>query len=363
MADDLPTSQERTEPATPKKKEDARRKGTVARSVELNSAFILLMGLLVLAVAGPTIAAHVASFAQTAFVQSAQAEITAAQAHRLVVQSVLFLGGVLLPVLLVLMAVGLLSSFAQVGFLFSVEPLEVKWNRLNPFKGIRKIFGSRRSLMELLKNLFKVVIIATVAYLAVEHVLAQSVLLMEQDAGEILGFMVSTSLGMGWKVALALLVLAVFDYLFQRYEYERELRMTKQEVKEEVKMTEGDPLVRGRIRKVQKQIAYKRMMQQVPKADVVITNPVHIAVALQYDRERMHAPTVVAKGAEYLAQRIKQVAQEHHVPIVEDQPLARALYQAVDVGEQIPEKLFHAVAQILAYIYRVRRLKIQPSMN
>jgi flagellar biosynthetic protein FlhB len=363
MADDLSTSQERTEPATPKKKEDARRKGTVARSVELNSAFILLMGLLVLAVAGPTIGARVASFAQTAFVQSAQTELTVARAYQLVVQSVLFLGGVVLPVLLVLMAVGLISSFSQVGFLFSVEPLEIKWNRLNPFTGIRKILGSRRSLMELVKNLFKVVIIAAVAYLAIENVLAQSVLMMEQDAGEILEFMVSASLGMGWKVGLALLVLAVFDYLFQRYEYERELRMTKQEVKEEVKMTEGDPLVRGRIRKVQKQIAYKRMMQQVPKADVVITNPVHIAVALQYDRERMHAPTVVAKGAEYLAQRIKQVAQEHNVPIVEDRPLARALYQAVDIGEQIPEKLFHAVAQILAYIYRIRRLKVQPSVN
>jgi flagellar biosynthetic protein FlhB len=363
MADDLATLQERTEPATPKRKEDARRKGTVARSMELNSAFILIVGLLVLAVGGPTIGASVGSFAQTVFIQSGRTEITAARVHELAVQGIVFLGGVILPVLFVLMVVGLLSSSVQVGFLFTLEPLEIKWDRMNPFTGIKRVFGSTRTLMEVLKNLLKVVIIATVAYLSIEQTLAQSVVMMEQDAAEILDFMMSVSLSVGWKVGLALLILAVFDYLFQRYEHERELRMTRQEVKEEMKLTEGDPLVRGRIRKVQKQIAYKRMMQQVPKADVVITNPTHLAVALQYDRQRMQAPTVVAKGAEYLAQRIKQVAQEHNVPIVEDQPLARALYQTVDVGEQIPEKLFQAVAQILAYVYRVRRIKLRPSMN
>jgi flagellar biosynthetic protein FlhB len=363
MAENLSTSQERTEPATPKKKEDARRKGMVARSVELNSAFILIVGLLVLAVGGSTIGASVGSFAQKVFIQSGRTEITPAQAHELAVQGIVFLGGVVLPVLLVLMAVGLLSSSVQTGFVFTLESLEIKWHRLNPFTGIKKVFGSTRTLMEVLKNLLKVLILAAVAYLSIEQTLATSAVMMEQDAGEILDFMVSVSLGVGWKIGLALLVLAVFDYLFQRYEHERELRMTKHEVKEEMRMTEGDPLVRGRIRKVQKQIAYKRMMQQVPKADVVITNPTHLAVALQYDREQMDAPTVVAKGAKYLAQRIKQVALQHGVPIVEDKPLARALYQTVDVGEQIPEKLFHAVAQILAYIYRVRRMKLQPSVH
>lgn len=363
MADDFSTSQERTEPATSKKKEDARRKGSVAKSVELNSSFILIFGLMLLYFGGPTMASRIATLSRDMFSHSGQVSLSPPQVHQIVVQTIAFLAETALPVWIGLMLVGLVSSYAQVGVLFSFEPLEIKLNRLNPLTGIKKVLGSRRSMMELLKNLLKVCVVAFVAYLSVESVMAESLGLMEQGAGEILAFMVSSSLKVGWKVGLAFLVLAVLDYFFQRYEYERELRMTRQEVKEEVKSTEGDPLIKGRIRKIQKQIAYRRMMHDVPKADVVIANPTHVAVALQYDGKKMFAPTVVAKGAEYLAQRIKEIAQEHGVPIVEDKALARAIYQAVEVGEQIPEKLFQAVAQVLAYIYKMKNMKPHLQMN
>lgn len=363
MADDLSTSQERTEPATGKKKEDARRKGSVAKSVELNSSFILIFGLMLLYFGGPTMASRIATFSRDMFSHSAQVSISPAEVHQIVLQGVVFLAATVLPLLIGLMLVGLVSSYAQVGVLFSLEPLEIKLNKLNPLTGIKKVFGSRRSMMELLKNLLKVCVVAFVAYLSVASVMAESLVLMEHGVEEILVFMVSASLGVGWKVGLAFLVLAVLDYFFQRYEYERELRMTKQEVKEEMKSMEGDPLIKGRIRKIQKQIAYRRMMHDVPKADVVIANPTHVAVALQYDGKKMSAPIVVAKGAEYLAQRIKQIAQECGVPIVEDKSLARAIYQAVDVGEQIPEKLFQAVAQVLAYIYKMKSKKPRFQMN
>jgi len=187
--------------------------------------------------------------------------------------------------------------------------------------------------------------------------MADTLSLMDGDVRGILTFLVSASLSTGFKMGLAFLALALFDYLFQRFEFERDIRMTKQEVKEDTKMTEGDPLVRGRIRSVQKQIAYKRMMHDVPKADVVVTNPTHVAVALKYEAGKMDAPRVVAKGAELIAQRIKEIAREHRVPIVEDKVLARALYSSVNIGEVIPEKLFQAVAQLLAYIFRMKNSK------
>jgi len=165
------------------------------------------------------------------------------------------------------------------------------------------------------------------------------------------------------KTGLAFLGLAALDFYYQRFEHSRNLRMTKEEVKEENKEMEGDPLVKGRIRTVQRKIAYKRMMQDVPKADVVLTNPTHLAVALKYDSANMSAPRVVAKGADLIAQRIKSIAVEHKIPIVEDKPLARALYHAVEVGEEIPERLFQAVAQVLAYIYRLRVKRPQVSLN
>lgn len=357
------SAEEKTEPASGKKKDDARRKGKVSKSVEMNSAFVLIFGLMILYVGGAAITANVAGVARNIFANAAHIQITPGNVHSMLSQGILSLGLTMGPIVVGLMIVGLAVNYVQVGFLFTLEPLEVKWDRLNPFAGIKNIVGSRRSLMELVKNFIKVCIVGFIAYLSVNGVLEDSLSLVDSDLGAIVGFMASASLSVGLKVGLAYLVLAVMDYFFQKYEYERDLKMTKEEVKEEGKMLEGNPQIKGRIKRIQREIAYKRMMHDVPKADVVVTNPTHVAVALKYDSLKMSAPKVIAKGADLIAQRIKQVAVENNVPIMEDKMLARALYKSVEVGESVPEKLFQAVAQVLAYIYRMKRVKKGFSTN
>jgi flagellar biosynthetic protein FlhB len=252
------------------------------------------------------------------------------------------------------MVIGLISNVAQVGFYFSTEALAPKWSKLNPLHGIKNIFFSRRSAVEMSKGLAKMILIGLVSYFTLDSLLSDSLQLVDADAQAVVTYMAKGALAVGFKASAVMLVLAGFDYAFQRFEYERNLRMTKQEVKDEYKMLEGDPQIKSRIRTIQRQIAYKRMMTDVPKADVVVTNPTHLALALKYDGVKMTAPKVVAKGADLIAQKIKEIAKQHHVPIVEDKPLAQALYKAVDIGEEVPEQLFQAVAQVLAYIYRMR---------
>jgi flagellar biosynthetic protein FlhB len=238
--------------------------------------------------------------------------------------------------------------------MFTLEPLMPDFNKVNPLNGIRKVLISRRSLVELLKNVLKVTIVGYIAWDALRGILAETITLMDGDAAGVLSFMARGAMALAFKTGLAFLVLAALDYAYQRFEFGKEMRMTKQEVKEEGKAQEGDPQVKARVRSIQRRIAYRRMMQDVPTADVVVTNPTHIAVAIKYDTEEMSAPKVVAKGAELIARRIREIALEHGVPIIEDRPLARTLYGTVEVGEEIPEKLFQAVAQLLAYIYRLK---------
>ena len=357
MAEESATSQEKTEEATPYKREESRKKGSVARSAEMNSAFILIFGLLILYFGGAALAGNIASLARTTFANASTIVITRTSVHSYTVQGLLFCLYLMAPMLIGLLVVGVGASVAQVGFYISPEALAIKWHKLNPVSGISKVFLSRHAMAELLKNLLKIGVIAIVAYFSITGMMGETMSLMDGDVRTILSFLVTSSLAAGFKIGLSFLALALFDYLFQRYEFERDIRMTKQEIKEETKTTEGDPFIKGRIRTVQRQIAYKRMMHDVPKADVVVTNPTHIAVALKYEVEKMDAPRVVAKGAELIAQRIKDIAKEHDVPIVEDKVLARALYKSVNIGDSIPEKLFQAVAQLLAYIFRAKNSK------
>jgi len=354
MADSLDDSAERTEPATPKKREDTRRKGIVSKSVEVNSAMILFFGLLVMQAACSMMAEQIAAIARSVLSEAGRFQLTPASIQGSFASGMLSLAVAVGPVLLGLVIIGLAANMAQVGFRISPEALEIKWSKLNPLKAVKMIFGSQRSMVEMLKNLVKVVLVGIVAYSAVSSVVEDSVSLMDGSVGGILGFLTRATFGAGIKIGLMFLAIALFDYLYQRYEFEKGLKMTKEEVKEETKMQDGNPVIKGRIRSIQRQIAYKRMMHDIPKADVVVTNPTHVAVAIKYDSEKMNAPRVVAKGAELIAKRIKEIAAEHHVPIVEDRILARTLYKMVDIGEEIPEKLFQAVAQLLAYIYRMK---------
>ncbi len=356
MANTQQDSGEKTEQPTPKRREDSRRKGSVARSAEVNSAVILLFSLLVLQVGGSAMAARLSNVARMLLARAGSLQITTdnLQGYALSGMSIILMA--LLPLALGIMIIGIAASAAQVGFHFSGEVLRPKFTRMNPLSGLKRIMLSKQSLVELLKSLMKVAVIGVVAYNAVRGLLEESVTLADGDPTAILAFLSRSALALGMNVGGAFLAIAALDYGFQRYEHEQQLKMTKQEVKEESKMQEGDPQIKGRIRGIQRQIAYKRMMHDVPKADVVVTNPTHVAVALKYDSSKMHAPKVVAKGAELIAKRIREIAREHGVPIVEDRMLARTLYKSVEVGQEIPEKLFHAVAQLLAYIFRVKSM-------
>lgn len=355
--------QEKTEPASDRKREEARRKGNVARSVELNSAFVLLFGLLILYSAGSALVAGLGGVARTMFSIAGDLPVTMETVHHLAGGGAIRVGLLLAPIILGIMLIGLSASYLQVGFVYSPEALRPSAAKLNPLNGIKKVMISRRSLMELGKSLIKVLVVGLVAYSGIQDVILEAPSLVESDPEGLMGFLGSAAFSLSLKTGLAFMVLAVIDFFYQRFEHERNLRMSKEEVKEETKTMEGDPLVKSRVRSIQRRIAYRRMMQDVPRADVVVTNPTHLAVALQYDADDMRAPTVVAKGADLIALKIKEIALAHAVPVVEDKPLAQALFRSVDVGQEIPEKLFQAVAQLLAYIYRLKHSSPTYSTN
>lgn len=348
------TFQERTEPASHRKREKAREQGQVSRSLELNSAVIIIVGFLLLSASGAAVTGRVADIARSAFRTSGEVSLTVDSVRRLALQGSASLFVLVGPVIGILMVSGIAANLGQTGPLFTLETLRPKFDRMNPISGIRRVMFSRRSVVEVLKGVVKTGVVAGAAALVLTEMVAESPALPSGDAAEILGFLGRSAFAVGIKTGLAFLVLAVLDYGYQRFEYERDLRMTREEVKEENKTMEGDPLVRGRIRTVQRRIAYRRMMQDVPKATVVVTNPTHLAIALRYDAAVMEAPVVVAKGADYLASKIREVAREHGIPIIEDVSLARTLYRTVDIGQQVPQKLFQAVAELLAYIYSLR---------
>ena len=355
--------QEKTEPASDRKREEARGKGKVVRSVELNSAFVLLFGLLVLYFGSTALVSGLASIARSAFTRSGTLALTAENVHHMVSNGVIHIGLVIAPIVLGFLVIGLAAGYLQVGFMFSPKAMQPSFEKINPLNGVKKLLLSRRSLVELAKSIIKIIVVGMVAYGALQEVLGETPVLVDSDPAGLLGFLGQSGFSIGLRTGLAFLVLAAVDYFYQRFEFEKEMRMSKEEVKEETKSTEGDPQVKSRVRSIQRRIAYRRMMQDVPKADVVVTNPTHLAVALRYDVEEMNAPTVVAKGADLVALKIKEIALAHRIPVVEDRPLAQALYRSVEVGGTIPEKLFQAVAQLLAYIYRLRQGQPTLTMN
>jgi flagellar biosynthetic protein FlhB len=265
---------------------------------------------------------------------------------------------ILAPILLVVLAAGVAGNLVQVGLLFTAEPFIPKLSNFDPISGISKLV-SLKSFVELAKSIVKLLIVGSVAFLTLWGELENLPGLIYMSVGDILSFICSRSLKIVFYSALVLIVLAALDYAFVLWKHEQDLKMTKQEVKDERKSREGDPAVKGRIRKVQIETARKRMMEAVPTADVVVTNPTRLAIALKYDGEKMAAPKVIAKGAGFIAERIKEIAEKNGIPIVENKPLAKSLYKAVEIGETIPVNLYKAVAEILAYVYRLRGNKRQ----
>ena len=257
------------------------------------------------------------------------------------------------PVMIAVVVIAILSNLMQVGFILSWEPLIPKFSKVNPIKGLGKLF-SKQSLMELVKSCAKLAIVGVIAYWTVRGEMERFLTLGGLEVSGIALYILKVVLKIFLRVCVVMIFLAALDFAFQKWQFEEQLKMTKQEVKEEFKRSEGDPLIKSRIRRVQQEVARRRMMQEVPKADVVVTNPLHIALAVRYDSAAMNAPHVVAKGAEAIAERIKALAREHNIPIVENKELAQNLYKIVEIGDEIPSDFYQTVAEVLAYVYRIK---------
>lgn len=351
-------AQDKTEPATPKKRQDTRKKGQVAKSMEIPAALVMLGGFAMLALYGGVMGESLVDLFAFGFEDFLLWEITEQNVNTIFSSLLFDVLLMMLPIFGIGVLMALLASYAQVGYLFTLEPLKMKFDKINPIRGLKQIF-SLRSLVQFLKSILKITLIGVVAFLVIWGEKDTIVTLSAMPIQSAFEYIASLTLRLGLFSGGALLVLALFDYMYQKWEYEKNLRMSKQEVKDEFKKTEGDPLIKAKIRERQRKMAMQRMMQEVPKADVVITNPTHYAVALQYDGSTMDAPKVIAKGVDEVAQRIKQVAKEHDVPLMENKPLARALYAQVEIGESIPQELFHAVAEVLAFVYKTRGKAMQ----
>ncbi|MGE5576268.1 MAG: flagellar biosynthesis protein FlhB [Syntrophothermus sp.] len=345
---------EKTEPATPKRRQESRRKGHVSRSGELSTALVLMAVFFLLHQIQRPAIDSLTDLMREYLGRPPEGDLTADAVYALGLRVGLFLGTAILPILGVALIVGMFINFLQVGVLFTTEPLVPKFEKINPIAGAKRLF-SRQALVDLIKALAKVTIIGWVAYSTVKGGVNVFFQLGDMGIGEVFTVITDLIYQVGMRVAVALLVLAIFDFYYQRWEYEKSLKMSKEDIKEEFRQMEGDPQVRARIKQRQRQIAMRRMMQQVPKADVVITNPTHIAVALRYDPSRMGAPEVVAMGEGYIARKIKEIAEANGVVLVENRPLARALYETAEIGQAIPPDLYQAVAEVLAFVYRLKR--------
>ena len=354
--------QEKTEQPTGKKLSDARDRGQVAKSTEINSLAVFGSGLIIIFMFKEFIGEKMSSFTKEIFNSLETLSINQTIIQAYFIKWILFLLFILAPILISLIIVSLASNISQVGFKFSGKSLVPKLNRFNPIAGVKRIFFNSQSFVELLKSLAKLIIISLFSYIVISKLIQDTFELVNLSIEETVSFMLDAAFSMVWKIMLFFTLIAATDFIFQKMKFKKEMMMTKQEVKEELKQTEGDPLIKSRIRKNMMQMARKRMMSDVPKADVVITNPTHYAIALKYEMNKDNAPKVLAKGMDELAQRIKKVANENAIPLYEDKELARELYKQCDVGDFIPAKLFKAVAQILAYIYQMKKLKKQKSI-
>ncbi|MBC85717.1 MAG: flagellar biosynthesis protein FlhB [Bdellovibrionaceae bacterium] len=348
---------EKTEEATPQRREDFRKRGQVAQTKELATVFILFTALLSIWLLGRFFMQNILEIFNLTFtdylVRSAR-EGDYAELFVFTAKKITILLG---PLFLIFWIMGFASSAVQVGFLVNEEAMQFKTDKINPMNGLKRLF-SLRSLVEGAKAIFKLLCVGAVVMLLIKNEVTMIPFLTEYSIEQLFGYVNDIVLKLFAGVGFFMLVIAGADYFFQRFDLEEKMKMTKQEVKEEMKSREGDPLIKARIRKVQREMATQRMMEDVPKADVIITNPTHIAVAIRYD-QTMVAPKILAKGADSVAERIKDRAKEHGIPIVENKPLARLIFKTIEIGQAIPRELYTAVAEVLSYVYRLKKKVIR----
>ncbi|RDW19497.1 flagellar biosynthesis protein FlhB [Oceanobacillus arenosus] len=344
---------EKTEKATPKKRQDERRKGKVAKSQDINAAILLLSSLVTLIVFSKNILGNMMLLFEQFFINFDR-EVTISSVMQVFITAVFELAKLVAPIFVISIIAAIASNFLQIGFLFTTESLKFDLKRIDPIQGAKRIF-SIRALVELLKSLLKIVCIGSITFFIIWMYKDEMLMTAFTNAEGALSFFGRVTATMGISATIALLFLAILDYAYQRFDFEKNLRMSKQDIKDEYKNMEGDPLIKSKIKERQRQAATRRMMSEVPNADVVITNPTHFAIAIKYDEKKASAPYVLAKGVDQTALKIKEIAKEHDVVMVENRPLARALYKAIEIGDVIPEEFYQAVAEILAYVYRLEK--------
>jgi len=355
--------QERTEEASPRKREEARAEGQLARSQEIPMAFGLFAALMSLRLSvGGMFSAfeRLTQYYLRLVGEWPHEDLTIQRIQRMTGAGTEFIIAILLPLFLALVVTGLAANIIQTGPYISLKPLAPKWNRISLGRGFSALF-SQRSVVEAAKSWVKIIALGVLAWRIIAPRLPTLLTLPQAGWESVLPVMGELVYRLALMMTLAFVILALIDYTYQRWQYNQNLKMSREEVKEEVKQYEGDPQVKARIRSIQRDLARRRMMKKVPTASVVITNPHEIAVALEYNRETMRAPRVVAKGERLIAQRIKQIAREHGVPIVEDRPLAHALFREVPLGAEITVNFYKAIAEVLAYVYRLRRSTARPA--
>jgi flagellar biosynthetic protein FlhB len=351
---------EKTEAPTPRRLAEARERGQIARSIELNAAAALIGGIWLLQGPGKTLAKNLGDVIRLTMENLTMDELTDVAIKTIFMEDILMF---MLPfgeLILGLLVIGLVVSVSQTGFAVASKRPFFDFGRLNPISGFKRIF-SMQGLVEVLKSLLKLLVVGWPVYSYIRSNMEGVIKLANMDLASGIASFIEIAANIMWRVAGAYVILAIADYVYQVWNHRRGLRMSKQDVMEEFKRTEGDPFLRGRIRSQQRRMARMRMMSKVPTADVVVTNPTHFAVAVTYKQDKMDAPQVVAKGSFELAQKIVEVARENDVPVVENVPLARALYQTVDVDGDVPPDLYILMAEVLAFVYRQRASNMQYS--
>jgi flagellar biosynthetic protein FlhB len=348
-------NEEKTEKATPKKRQDTRNKGQVYQSRELTASIVLLSIIMGLKIFGSYMYSQIELFFARVFQEYIIKSInfTVPEVIGIVMEFIMLFLKILMPLFAIVILAAVSIQLAQVGFLFTTETLGLKLEKLNPLTGFKRMF-SLNSIVELVKALLKIGIIGLIGYLYIKREVVTIISMMDMDVVSAAITIMDIVISVAIRMAFTMLIIGIFDLMYQWWKYEKDMKMTKKEIKDEFKQQEGNPEVKAKIKQKQRQISLRRMMQEIPKADVVITNPTHFAVAVKYDPKKSEAPYVLAKGQDYLALRIRELAKQNKVEVVENKPLARALYQSVDVGKAIPQDLYQAVAEVLAFVYSLK---------
>lgn len=348
---------EKSEKATPKRRSDERKKGNIFQSKDAISVFVLLASFYALQFYFPSILSSInrlilLSFDQIVVLKSLSVE----SVQMMYIQVTIIFMIITLPILLVSMGSNILIVGAQTRFILTMSQIKFKFERIDFIKGFQKLL-SLRSLFELLKSIIKILVLAIIVYSTIKPRINQLIGLFDMEFMQALMFLGTLIMSIVSSVGMFFIFLALVDYAYQWYEYEKNIRMSKQDIKEEYKQMEGDPQVKGKIKERQRMMSQRRMMQNVPKADVIIRNPTHYAIAVQYEMGKQRAPIILAKGMDNVALKIIEVAKKHDIPSIENKPLARGLYEAVDINQEIPEKYYHAVAEVLAFVYQLKKGK------